>query len=291
MIKSLRQKILDFFLTNRFFRVINVFLFHYLRSWLIKIFLSLLTLTILIAIILKLFQPQILDKIYSKSAAYFFYHLNLSANNFDKINVAGNKRTNKEEVVAIVNSAKRTFPREVDFKYSASIQNLIDDIRSNLHWVKDVTVSRSLPNVLNITLVEYEPFAIWQNGDKKYIIDRDGNTIPFEKLEELEKMVILSGIGANLNARSLFNIFAINPDFSQKVYSATWVGNRRWDIRLESGLLIKLPEQNIASAWHNLIKIYNMPGAIIKLKMIDLRIENRIYLEYEDSTMKEIKNI
>ncbi len=104
-------------------------------------------------------------------------------------------------------------------------------------------------------------------------------------------MVILSGKGANLHAQSLFNIFTIDPNLSANVYSATWIGDRRWDIRLENGLLIKLPENNLSDAWRNLIKIYHMPGSILGLKIIDLRVSDKIYLEYEDSVIKELKSL
>ena len=75
---------------------------------------------------------------------------------------------------------------------------------------------------------------------------------------------------------------------SRKVYSATWVGNRRWDIRLENNIIIKLPEKNLAYAWKKLINIYSTPGAIIDLEIIDLRIEGRIFLQYKNKTAKEI---
>jgi cell division protein FtsQ len=256
-----------------------------------KAILLIVTVAIFIFIALKLFQPKILDKFYNKASSYFFYYLSLDNHEFNQINISGNQRVSKDEIIAIVNSVKKDFSHEEEFKYQTSIQNLIDEIRSNLRWIKEVTISRSLPNILNITIVEYEPFAIWQSSDKKYIIDRDGNTIPFEDLEEVEKMVILSGNGANIHARSLFNIFAIDSTLSQNVYSATWVGNRRWNIRFENGLLIKLPENDIAQGWQNLIKIYEMPGSIIGLKVIDLRIKDKIYLEYENSVMKEIQKI
>ncbi len=289
--KFIRQKIIDFFFTNPFLRKIKIVFHHSIIPFVMKAILLIVTVAIFIFIALKLFQPKILDKFYNKASSYFFYYLSLDNHEFNQINISGNQRVSKDEIIAIVNSVKKDFSHEEEFKYQTSIQNLIDEIRSNLRWIKEVTISRSLPNILNITIVEYEPFAIWQSSDKKYIIDRDGNTIPFEDLEEVEKMVILSGNGANIHARSLFNIFAIDSTLSQNVYSATWVGNRRWNIRFENGLLIKLPENDIAQGWQNLIKIYEMPGSIIGLKVIDLRIKDKIYLEYENSVMKEIQKI
>lgn len=288
---KLRQKLSDFFFTNPVIRKVSVIINHSIKPFLLKSVVLLLTLIIFIGIALKLFWPQSFDKIYNKITSRFSYYLSLSSNDFSQINIVGNNRTEKAEIIQIITSAKRNFADEKDFKYQSAIQNLIDDLRSNLRWIKDVTVSRSLPNTLNVTIVEYEPFAIWQSGEKKYIIDRNGNTIPFENIEGLERMVILSGNNANINAKSLFNIFTIDSNLSSIVYSATWVGNRRWDIRFESGLLIKLPENDIASAWRDLIKIYNLPGSIVGLKMIDLRIKDKIYLEYEGSAMKELQKI
>jgi cell division protein FtsQ len=108
---------------------------------------------------------------------------------------------------------------------------------------------------------------------------------------KFQHMVILSGKGANNNAKSLFNIFASDPNLSANVYSATWVSNRRWDIRFDNGLLIKLPENNISEAWQRLIRIYNMPGSIVGLKNIDLRISDKTYLEYDDSVIKELRSL
>jgi cell division septal protein FtsQ len=289
--KFLRKKFLDFLYTNPFLRKVNVIISHNIIPLIIRFFLILITLIIFIVIALKLFWPSNFDKISSKASSYFYYYFRLSVDDFSKINISGNKRTQESEIIEIVNLTQGNFSNEKDFRYQVAVKNLIDDIRSRLHWVKEVTISRSLPNTLNIALIEYEPFAIWQSSEVKYIIDRDGNTIPFEDIEGLEKMIILSGSEANIHARSLFNIFTIDSDLSRIVYSATWVGNRRWDIRFENGLLIKLPENDIANAWQNLIKIYNMPGSIIGLKVIDLRIKDKIYLEYEDSAMKELQKI
>lgn len=148
-----------------------------------------------------------------------------------------------------------------------------------------------MPNSLNIEVIEYQPFALWHQGDKKYVSDKDGNIVLVHDVEEFRGLLILSGKGATNHVKSLFNIFAIDPKLSSHVYSATWVGDRRWDIRLDDGLLVKLPESNISDAWNGLLKIYNMPGSTLGLSVIDLRVEDKIYLEYGDSVIKEIKNL
>ncbi len=287
----IQEKIRGFFITNSFFRKVKGVFRYKIIPFFLKTILLLLTLLLLTFATLKLFKPQKLEALYAKSTFYFFHYLNLDNYGFDEINISGNGRISKEQILEVVDNARKNFLKNSSSDYRPLIQNIIDEIKSNLPWINTVVVSRSIPNILNISVSEYQPFAVWQNEGKKYIIDKDGNTVPFEAAEEFDHMIILSGNSANIHARSLFNIFAVSSDLSVNVYSATWVGNRRWDIRLENGLLIKLPEANISDAWASLIKIYKMPGSITGLKMIDLRIKDKIYLEYDDSVMKELKKI
>lgn len=272
------------------FRRINFFFHNRLKLFLIKLTVIFVALLLSAFVVLKFFKPNLLEKIYLKSSSYFFYKLSFGNYGFEQINIRGNKRVTSEEVVKVVNDYKLNFANYSE-SYQTFIQNLIDEIKTSLPWINKITITRTMPNLLTIEVTEYEPFAIWQNNGKKFIIDKDGNSMPYEDLEEFRNMVILSGKDANIHARSLFNIFVINPEISQMVYSATWVGDRRWDIRLDSGLLIKLPDEAISEAWQRLIKIYNRPGSIAGLKMIDLRIRDKVYLEYEASVMKEIKEL
>ena len=286
-----RQKIADFFLTNSFLRKVKIFLHQSVIPLVVRALLALVTLLFLIFVILEIFKPTLLTKLYDKASFYFFYYLNLDNQEFNQINVSGNNRVTKEEIINIVNSSKKQITQNESNSYQPLIQNLIDEIKAQLPWGNKVVITRSMPNILNISITEYEPFAIWHNDGKKYVIDRDGNAVLLKDVEEFRDMIILSGSGANTHARSLFNIFAIDPVLSENVYSATWIGNRRWDIRFNSGLLVKLPEINIAKAWQDLIKLYNTPGSVVGLKIIDLRISDKTYFEYDDSTIRELKSL
>lgn len=289
--KFFNKKLSNFILVNPLNRRLSVFFHHVLKPLFIKVLLGFLTLIILIFIALKFFYPSQLSKINNAVLRKANHYLNLDLGEFQTIRISGNKRTSSAEIEEIVREVLDEYPQEIDSNYQDLVKDVIDAIRSHLPWVKDVVLSRSIPDILNVTISEYEPFAIWQDGEKKYIIDRDGNKIDYEVVEGLERMVVLSGEGANINARSLFNIFTIDSVLSQKVYSATWVGNRRWDIRLDNGLLIKLPENNIAGAWANLIKIYELPGSLDGIRVIDLRIVGKVYLQYEDAGLKQLQKI
>jgi cell division septal protein FtsQ len=281
---------------NQSLRLLRSFFHQKIFPILWKGFAALVALIVIILILIKIFKPLYLEKIYHKSQFYFFHYLNLDNQNFSLVKITGNNRASTKEIMAIVDYIKQDFLQSQIEKYDSEsyeplIKKMIVEIKKYSPWTNKVVITRSMPNVINIAITEYEPFAIWQDDGKKYVTDKDGNVVLVEDIEEFKNLIILSGKGANNHAKSLFNIFTIDSNLSARVYSATWLGGRRWDIRFDNGLLIKLPEDNISEAWHSLIKIYNMPGSVLGLNVIDLRIEGKIYLEYGDSVIKELKNL
>ena len=216
------------------------------------------------------------------------------------INISGNKRVKNEEIIEIIKNfeiekGSLIKKNKENIDLVLLVQNLIDEIKLKLNWVDKVTIKRLMPNILNVEIVEYQPFAIWIDDDKKFIIDKEGNSIPFldeyENNDEFKNMIILSGKNANQNAKSLFNILVINSEISQDIYSANWVGNRRWDIRFFDGLLVKLPEIEISEAWNELIKIYSSSKNDKAIKSIDLRVDGKIYFQYYNKKSPELHKI
>ena len=291
--KKFHKNFKDFLLTNPFSRKLKIFINQAIKPLIIKLLVLIVSFLIIVFIALKMFKPEIIDKVLHKTNLYFLHYLNLDNYQFEEIKIKGNKRVRNDEIINIVNSTKERIFTDSE-EYQPLIQNLIDEIKSKLLWINKITISRNMPNVLSITVEEYEPFAIWHSEEKKYIIDKDGNPVPYDENiadeEEFKHMIILSGRSANNHAKALFNIFAINPKLSEKIYSATWVGDRRWNIRFDNDLLVKLPEEEIYNGWQQLIKIYDQ-GKIDDFRVIDLRINDKIYIEYNDSISKELKSI
>jgi cell division protein FtsQ len=290
-IRNKIEEIADLFLGSAAIRNFKIIIKNSVVNPFAKGLIILLPTIALILLAVKIFSPSYSKKIWGKANFYFLHYLNLDGRVFDEVRISGNSRVSEEEIMNIIESAQKDLPKESNSDYQPLIHTLMMRIKSELPWVDQVVVTRNMPDILNVSIVEYEPFAVWENNGEKFLTNKDGKLLPYEESEEFKNMIILSGENANLNARSLFNIFTSDPEFSRNVYSATWISNRRWDIRLESGIIIKLPQSNISDAWQHLIKIYNMTGSIIGLQTIDLRIKDKVYLEYSDSVIKELKNL
>jgi cell division protein FtsQ len=109
-------------------------------------------------------------------------------------------------------------------------------------WVKDARVSRRLPDTLVIDIVERQPAALWQDRDQLALIDGDGVVIDRVPVTQMPDLPLLIGPGANLQERSLNSLLAVAPTLKPQLVSATWVGRRRWDLKLQTGETIALPE-------------------------------------------------
>jgi cell division protein FtsQ len=109
-------------------------------------------------------------------------------------------------------------------------------------WVKDARVSRRLPDTLVVDIVERQPAALWQASDKLALIDADGVVIDRVPVTQMPDLPLLIGPGANLHERSLNRLLDAAPTLKPQLVSATWVGGRRWDLNLQTGETIALPE-------------------------------------------------
>jgi cell division septal protein FtsQ len=207
------------------------------------------------------------------------YILKLFELSYNKINIIGVVNSDKDEIRKIVDSKTKN----ISFKHLGSA--IIDEIRleiEKINWVKKVFINRNISSNLDIRIVEYSPFAIWEKDKKRYIIDKEGIIIDVKNIDDFNYLIIVNGNKANLRVRSLFNIFSAKPEIGRNVYSASLVGDRRWNIRFHNNILVKLPEKNLDKAWKRLEKIYNDQNLISNIKEIDLRIENKTFLKIDD---------
>lgn len=121
----------------------------------------------------------------------------------------------------------------------------VGDIRQQLlkfGWVKDARVSRRLPDTLVVDIVERKPAALWQGPQQLALIDSDGTVIDRVSVTQMPDLPLLIGPGANLHERELNDLLGGAPTLKPQLVSASWIGGRRWDLTLQTGETIALPE-------------------------------------------------
>jgi cell division protein FtsQ len=127
----------------------------------------------------------------------------------------------------------------------------VTDIRNRLlqfGWVKDARVSRRFPDTLVIDIVERTPTALWQDEGRLSLIDAEGVVLDRVPVSRMPDLPLLIGKGANRHSVALDQLLGKAPALKAQLVSATWVGQRRWDLSLQSGETLMLPESEEAAA-------------------------------------------
>lgn len=154
----------------------------------------------------------------------------------------------------------------------------VSDIRNRLlefGWVKDARVSRRFPDTLVIDIVERTPAALWQNEDRLMLIDAEGVVLDRVPVSQMPDLPLLIGKGANAQTVPLDRLLDKAPALKAQLVSATWVGQRRWDLSFQSGETVALPEGE-AQASIALVKFAKMDKSAGLLGRGILRFDLRI---------------
>jgi len=182
-----------------------------------------------------------------------------------------------------IQGIRRMDPRPVydialDQKTTAMPLLDVSDIRKRLlefGWVKDARVSRRFPDTLVIDIVERKPAALWQDEDRLTLIDAEGVVLDRVPVSQMPDLPLLIGKGANAQAVPLELLLDQAPALKAQLVSATWVGQRRWDLSFQSGETVALPEGE-ALAGAALVKFAKMDKSAGLLGRGILRFDLRI---------------
>ena len=146
-----------------------------------------------------------------------------------------------------------------------------------LGWVEQATLTRRLPDGIHIVMRERVPLARWQRGGETVLVDAAGTEITGRGLDRWRQLPLVVGAGANLRAAETLALLAREPRLYRRVRSATLVRERRWDVGLAGGVVVRLPEQEPAAAWHRLAKLDGKTRLLERdLAAIDLRFADRL---------------
>jgi cell division protein FtsQ len=157
-----------------------------------------------------------------------------------------------------------------------SVTGARDRIES-LAWVQHVAVERRLPGTVVVDLVERRPFAIWQKDRKFLLIDRNGEVVTNEAVEQFSNLPLVVGAGAPAHAAELLDALNKVPDIDDRVAAAVRVGERRWNLQLKNGIVVMLPEDHQDLALAKLHELEQTQALLDRpLVFVDLRLPDRL---------------
>ncbi|MBB3381887.1 MULTISPECIES: cell division protein FtsQ/DivIB [unclassified Rhizobium] len=151
---------------------------------------------------------------------------------------------------------------------------------ANLPWVQDVEVRKVYPKAVEVKLKERKAYAIWQHGSELSLIEKDGSVIAPLRDNKFAKLPLFVGRDAETAAASIDDQFAKWPEIRSHVKAFVRVAGRRWDLYLDNGVIIKLPEDDIDGALARLTKLDKDQNLLQRdIAAVDLRIDDRTAIE------------
>ncbi|CBI76675.1 Cell division protein ftsQ homolog [Bartonella clarridgeiae 73] len=195
------------------------------------------------------------------------------------VDMSGNKNMTEQSILKLL---------ELD-AHPSIISFDVDKARSTLEqqmWVQSAYVQKIYPNRIYIAVVEREPYAIWQHDGVMDIIDDTGYIIlPFQA-GLVQDLPLVVGQGAQNAAKLFIQSLSAYSQFRDRIRAYVRVGDRRWDIFLENGVRIMLPEQGAIERLVALVKTDMVDDLFSRDALsIDLRLSDRITIALSDEVL------
>jgi cell division protein FtsQ len=200
-----------------------------------------------------------------------------------EILVIGRNETKQKDLLAAVRLARGAPIFAFDL---AAAQKRVEA----LPWVKRATVERMLPDTVLLNVEERQPLVLWQNKGAFALIDTDGEVILRSGLERFSDLLVVVGADAPKHAAKLLQALATEPELMRLVKAAVRVGGRRWNLRLEGDIDVRLPEENAAAAWTRLAE-YEKTHQVLErdVRILDLRMPDRLIVRRPPRPAKPVR--
>lgn len=117
-----------------------------------------------------------------------------------------------------------------------------------LDWVASASVRRLWPSTLEVRVERRQAYARWQQGDEIAVIDSNGGRLLAERAADHPELPLVVGANAGPNAEPLLLALEELPLVRARLSSLVRVRDRRWNLELENGMTIALPEAEPAIA-------------------------------------------
>jgi cell division protein FtsQ len=151
-------------------------------------------------------------------------------------------------------------------------------------WIADAAVLKLYPDRLQISITERQAFALWQKDGHVNVIAADGTVLePFVEDRYLGLPLVV-GRGAERQAKDFLGFLDRYPDIRSVLRASIMVAERRWNLRLNNGIDVKLPEANVSSALDRLVALDRDKKLLSRdITTVDLRLPDRVTVRLSDA--------
>jgi cell division protein FtsQ len=156
------------------------------------------------------------------------------------------------------------------------------DVRSmrdkleQLAWVKTAKVHRNLCGRIHIYITERHPIAVYHDQNKFVLVDQDGELINAPIDACFRGLPVLSGKNACAEAPAVLQHIDKFKSIRSRLVAMAFIQERRWDIKLNNSVEVKLPDHDIEEAL-KVLSVLIEEGKVLSgdITKVDLRIDGK----------------
>jgi cell division protein FtsQ len=193
------------------------------------------------------------------------------------VSLTGSKEVSREEILTTAGVTGRASLLFLDA--DAARERLLAN-----PWIGDAAVLKLYPERLQITVTERLAFALWQKDGRVSVIAADGTVLePFVANRYLGLPLVV-GRGAEQRAKDFLAIIGHYPDIGSRLRASVLVAERRWNLWLDSGVEVSLPEGDVEPALERLVALDREKKLLSRdIVAVDLRLPDRVSVRLSDA--------
>ena len=202
----------------------------------------------------------------------FYKNIILYGSNFKTVPnliILGYKYTDKK-------SLEYELSKKLNLAKNKSDLSVISNVLKKKNLIKKFIITKTSKNLLTIKLEEKNIIGLANIENNNYLIDDDNNLIKSKISTNLSHLPIFYGKNSNKNANVILRSIR-ESDINLNYISFSLIDNRRWNIKLNNGVKILLPENNVTDTL-KLLKKIDTEHDILKGNFVE--IDLRIYRKY-----------
>ncbi|KAF0675461.1 cell division protein FtsQ/DivIB [Profundibacterium mesophilum] len=146
---------------------------------------------------------------------------------------------------------------------------------------------------LQIDVRERHPAIIWRSADGLELLDRRGHRVKTVEGREMRPdLPLMAGEGAGARTAEALELVATGALLSSRMRGLARIGDRRWDVILDRGQRILLPERNPVGALEQVIAMQQAQDLLGRdVVQVDMRMARRPTVRMQTGTAGELRKI
>jgi cell division protein FtsQ len=194
----------------------------------------------------------------------------------EKITISGISQMRENEVLAAAG---------LNSKLSLAFLD-VGEVRERLErvpMVASASVRKLYPNELSIALTERQAYAIWQLNGELFVIASDGTVIDLMQDARYTALPFVVGEQANSRTKEYLALMEAAGPLKDRIRAGTLVAGRRWTLKMDNGMDVRLPERGAKAAIARLAALERDQKILEKdVLAVDLRMPDRVVVRLSE---------